>query len=141
MYFYWLFFLILFGTVGCSKSYFYVQQERIDRNFLASSQVHTPDPRQDDPPEGTSLLIRWDFPLSVFEKKLTLVATVRFWDTDEEVVVRLIQRKRDSCALFFPNRKILTYFVQAISADGEVVGRWEHQLWTEWIDLDRDDKQ
>jgi len=127
--------------LGCSKNYFYVQQEQRDRNFLASTHVHTPDPRQENPPEGSSLLISWDFPLSIFEKNLTLVTRVRFWDSTEEVIHRPMMRKRDCCSLFFPNQKILTYLVQAVSNKGEIIETWEHQFWTEWIDLDREDKQ
>lgn len=139
---YRFFFLIgSFFILGCSRNYFYVQQEKIDKNFLASTHVHTPDPRQENPPEGSALLISWDFPLSVFEKKLTLVSAVRFWDTEEEIVTRPILRKRDSCFLFFSNRKILTYLVRAISSTGEVEGEWEHHFWTEWIDIDREDSR
>lgn len=126
---------------GCSSNYFYVQKEKIDKNFLASTHVHTPDPRQSCPPEGDSLIIRWDFPLSVFDEKLTLVSKVRFCDAEEEVVIRSIFRKRDSCLLFFPNQQILTYLIQAVSSNGRVVGQWEHQFWTEWIDIDREDKE
>lgn len=136
---FFLFTLLLFSS--CSRNYFYVQQEKIDRNYLASTHVHTPDPRQENPPEGGSLLISWDFPLNVFEKNLTLISTVRFWDCEEEVLIRPIVRKRDSCFLFFPNRKILTYLVKAVAPNGDIEGQWEHHFWTEWIDIDREDKQ
>ena len=135
---YRFFFLIgAFFLFSCSRNYFYVQQEKIDRDFLASTHVHTPDPRQENPPEGSSLLISWDFPLSVFEKQLTLVSTVRFWDAEEEVVIRPILRKRNSCFLFFPHRQILTYLVRAISLNGDIEEEWEHHFWMEWFNLDQ----
>lgn len=123
---------------SCSSNYFYVQKEKVDRNFLASTHIHTPDPRQLDPPEGDSLLIRWDFPLSIFDESLSLIAKVRFCNTEEEVVIRPMFRKRDSCRLFFPHQQILTYLVQAKNSSGDIVGQWEHQFWTEWIDIDRE---
>ncbi len=111
-----------------------MQQEWVDRNFLASTHVGTPDPRQCDPPEGQRLLIAWDFPRSYFSCGLTLVATVRFWN--EEQVTRTIPllRRRGYQAFFFPDEKILTYRVDVIS-NGEIVESWLHQFWTELIDV------
>jgi hypothetical protein len=132
--------IFLLFLTGCTRHYFYAQKEKIDKSFLASSHILSPDPRQANPPEGESLLIRWDFPLSVFNENLTLQVKVRFYNTEEEVVIRPIIRKRDSCSLFFPHQQILTYLIQALSDKGEVVSEWEHQFWVEWIDIDRDDK-
>jgi len=120
-----------------------VQQEWVDANFLASSKVHTPDPRQQDPPVGQRLLIAWDFPKSIFEKTLTLALTVRLWDNTQEVLTQPIERKRDAKAFFFSNatpgsdRRILTYRVQIFAGDGELVDTWEHHFWTELIDIGR----
>lgn len=127
---------LLFLLNGCTRNYFYAQQGKRDRNFLASSHVHTPDPRQKDPPEGATLLIYWAFPLTLFEENLTLVAKVRFWDGKEEETIFPIVRKRDSCSLFFQNQRILTYLIQATNVHGIVVAEWKHHFWTEWIDLD-----
>lgn len=134
-----LIFLFLFS--GCYKRHLYVQQEWVDANFLASSKVHTPDPRQDHPPRGQRLIIAWDFPKSVFEKGLTMVATVRLWDNTQQVFRHPLIRKRDITALFFSNavvdidRRILTYKVQVFAADGQEVEKWDHQLWTELIEI------
>ena len=137
-----LFFLILsFFLSSCTQNHFYVQQEKRDRTFLASSRVHTPDPRQYHPPEGDALLIYWDFPLNLLEKELELVAKVRLYNGKEEIVIRPILRAIDHYSIFFPGQKILTYLVQGVSSKGEVVGEWEHQFWTKWIDLDDIPKQ
>ncbi len=120
-----------------------MQQEWVDANFLASSKVHTPDPRQEHPPKGERLIIAWDFPKSMFQKELTMVATVRLWDNTEQVSSRLIDRKRDVIALFFPSdgrdRKILTYRVQIFAKDGQEVETWEHHFWTKLIDVGREE--
>ena len=118
-----------------------MQQEWVDRNFLASSHIRTPDPRQENPPEGQRLLVSWDFPRSVFEKRLQLSLTVRFWDDTQETFVQPIERKRDYAVFFFPkdaegaDRRILTYQVHAISEKGEIVGSWDHQFWTKLIEV------
>lgn len=135
--------LALLFLSGCYKNHLYVQQEWVDADFLASSKVHTPDPRQAHPPQGQRLLIAWDFPKSVFDRRLTLAATVRFWDNTQTTIVQPIERKRDSIAHFFPNdgqgadRRILTYRVQIFAESGDLVETWNHQFWTELIDVDR----
>lgn len=122
-----------------------MQQEWVDANFLASSKVNTPDPRQEHPPLGQRLIIAWDFPKSVFEKELTMVATVRLWDNTQQVFRQPMIRKRDITALFFANkqagidRRILTYKVQIFAANGKEVEKWDHQLWTELIEVGSDD--
>lgn len=126
---------------SCYKNHLYVQQEWVDANFLASSKVHTPDPRQACPPLGQRLIIAWDFPKSLFLEDLTLVATVRLWDNTEQVFSRHLERKRDVTALFFPrgtdcvDRRILTYKIAVFAANGEEVTKWEHHFWTELIEI------
>ena len=117
-----------------------MQQEWIDLSYLASSHIRTPDPRQEDPPIGQRLLVSWDFPRSIFEKRLQLSLTVRFWDDTQETFQQPIERRRDYATFFFHqeegrDRRILTYRVQAISENGEKVGEWEHQFWTKLIDV------
>ena len=131
----WYKLLLLLSFAGCYKNHLYVQQEWVDRNFLASTHVGTPDPRQANPPEGQRLLIAWDFPRSLFQTGLTIVATIRFWG-EEQIVEKLpLARKRGYKAYFFPNRKILTYRVQVVDAKGAVVEVWNHQFWTELIEV------
>lgn len=137
------FFLVLnFILFGCYKRHLYVQQEWVDVTFLASTKVGTSDPRQADPDMGQRLIIAWDFPRSIFEKRLTLVATVRLWDSTQEIQTLPLERKKDTIALFFSNkdphkdRRILTYRVQVFSEAGEEIQKWEHPFWTELIDID-----
>jgi hypothetical protein len=113
----------------------YVQQEKVDRNFLASSHIGTPDPRQANPPEGQRLLIGWDFPKSLYQQQLILVASIRFMSEKEKVCRIPIVRKRGSTALFFPKEQILTYRVQVVAADGSILETWKHHFWTEWLHI------
>jgi len=120
---------------GCYRHHLYVQQEWVDRSFLASSHVNTPDPRQADPPDGQRLLIAWDFPRSIFNQELSFVVCVRFWDDSEQVLMDPIQRKRGYHAYYFPKKKILTYRVQVISKENEIIETWKHHFWTERIEI------
>ena len=114
-----------------------MQQEWVDRNFLASSRVGTPDPRQECPPEGQRLLVAWRFPPYLFDEQLKLVLTVRFWDNTEEVFDLAIVNLKSYAAFPFYGKKILTYRIQIVNGNDEVVETWEHHFWTPRIDVDR----
>ena len=119
---------------GCYKNHLYVQQEWVDRNFLASSHVGTPDPRQEHPPLGQRLLVAWRFPLNMMDRPLELALTVRFWDNSEQIFRRPIQTSHGSTAFdFFDSQKILTYRIQVVDCEDAVIENWEHHFWTRLI--------
>lgn len=128
-------FLTLFSS--CYKDHLYVQQEWVDRTFLASSHVGTPDPRQEHPPLGQRLLVAWRFPLNLVDRKLQMILTVRFWDNTEEVFYRSIERSKSYAAFNFYDDRILTYRIQVVDAEGELVETWEHHFWTKLIEINR----
>lgn len=110
-----------------------MQQEWVDRNFLASSHVNTPDPRQKNPPLGQRLLVAWRFPLNLVNEELQMLLTVRFWDNTEELFTHPIDRSKGTAAFYFSDRKILTYQIQVVTKEGQVIETWEHQFWTKLI--------
>jgi hypothetical protein len=131
-----IFFLLFNLLCSCYKNHLYVQQEWLDEKYLASAHVNTPDPRK--APIGQKLLIKWDFPKSLFDQGLTALITVRLWDNSEQIFHRPIERKRDYLDLYFPtedkNLRILTYKVE-IFAHGELIEVWKHHFWRELIDV------
>lgn len=122
---------------GCYKNHLYVQQEWIDRNYLASSQVGTPDPRQACPPQGQRLLVSWKYPKVLLDEQLQLQITVRFWDNSEEVICHPVDRSWGSASFFFSETKILTYKIDVVNQCNEIIETWQHHFWTELIDIDR----
>lgn len=102
----------------------------------------TPDPRQENPPEGQRLLVAWDFPRSLFEDRLTLLITVRLWDNTQDVLFKPVDRRRGYAAYYYSNkdpcidRRILTYRVQVLNSKGEIIETWKHHFWTELIDVE-----
>ncbi len=120
---------------GCCCRHLYVQQECVDQNFLASTKVGTPDPRQKRCYEGQRLLIGWDFPRSLFQKGLSLEIRVRLWGEKEDVIAYRLERKRGAEAFFFPREKIVTYLVNVVSDEGKIVETWKHHFWTELIQV------
>lgn len=128
---------------SCYKHGLYVHKELFDRSDLASSYVHTPDPRQENPLYGQKICIGWDLPLSEFKQQPTLQLTVRFWNHQEKIFTLPLQRERGSTSYFFENlqneqdKKILTYRVDVINKEGKILERWKHHFWTEAIPLDQ----
>lgn len=131
-----VFAIILTLFTSCYKDHLYVQQEWVDRNFLASSHVGTPDPRQDDPPEGQRLLIAWRFPPVILDRQLKMILTVRFWDNSEEVLIRPIKETKGYAAYNFFDERILTYRIQVVDGENEIVETWEHHFWTKRVLID-----
>lgn len=110
-----------------------MQQEWIDQQYLASTFASTPDPEKYDMEKGQLLTIGWDYPKSLFEKKLTLKLTMRFWDDSQREYVQKIAMKRDYLSYFFTDEKILTYRIDVFTEEGALLESWVHQLWTELI--------
>lgn len=119
----------------------YVQEEWVDRAFLASSYIHTPDPRQESPPKGQRLLVAWKLPRSCPLPGSTLQIHVWLWDNTFQEIYCQLPSRRGSEAFFFPNedptkdQRILTYQVQMRSGEGELIDSWEHHFWTKFIDI------
>jgi hypothetical protein len=142
-----LFFIMFLLLTSCYKGHLYVQHERIDGSYLASSVVNTPDPRKKDPPMGQKLSVSWNFPLSSFKQNLSLILTVRFWDNKEDVLVRSIDKKRGYTTFFFEDkslgrmRRILTYRIQVMNERGKIVEEWKHHFWTKLIELNQENPE
>ena len=137
------FFIFLFFVLtGCSTNHLYVQMQKIDKGFLASNRVNTPDIRKKNPPYGQQINITWYFPKHWFYQKLSIYLTARFWDNTEEIRSYNISKKWGTVSFFFPNpskmekNKILTYKIDIINDKKDVLQTWLHQLWTEKIDID-----
>ena len=136
----WVYLLFFFSFTSCYQSHLHVQQQWYNRGSLASSWVATPDPRQNNPPNGQKLVVSWDYPISLFQKNTQLLVTVRFWDNSEKVFVRKIREKRGWEAFVFEHNvnkegKILTYKVEVRNQKGEVIDLWKHQFWTDKVIL------
>lgn len=133
--------LICLFFCSCSNRYLVVRQEKVDGSFLASSHVRTPDPRKKSPPKGQRLLVSWAFPKSLFDKELQMRIRVKLWDQSEHLILRDIKYRTDSMAYFIEDKtvdgdkRILTYLIEVIDPDGEIVTVWKHPLWFETLQI------
>lgn len=139
--FYYIF--LVFFLSSCYQGHLYVQQERVNKSFLASVQIGTPDYRQKNPPKGIRVITSWDFPNSIYKKNLFAHLTVRFWNNEEKVIVFPLESKRGDKAIYFenlnddPSKKILTYKLEIKRENGDMVEVWKHHFYKELIDVDK----
>ena len=69
-------FLLLALLTGCAKTSLSVRQMSVDRSYLASSFVGSPDPMQADPPRGQMLVVDWKVDDWILEERPRLVLEV-----------------------------------------------------------------
>lgn len=137
-------FFILFS---CQTNHLFVQVENIGLDYLASAYVKTPDFRQEQPPYGQKIHILWNFPKNLYYQNLSINLRVRFWDNSEENLSHKINKRFGSISFFFKNplrlkqKNILTYRVQIMNDKEEIVETWNHQLWTELINIDQENDE
>lgn len=137
-------FAAFFLLASCSNIPLYVQNDYLHVDGLASSYVNTPDPHRDKPLLGQRLYITWSLAEELVHKKNTqLKIYLRFCNREEREVCEPIgcadgaYEYKILCDDFFETGGILTYRVEII-ADGAVVEKWNHQIWTPTIHVEDD---
>lgn len=122
-----------------------MQHDKLNKEYLASTYIGTPDPRQKHPPEGQRISIAWDFPLSMYRENLTMTTTVRLWDNTQDVFIHKIDRKRGYKVYKFQDdtidktKRILTYKIDITNEDGLIVEQWRHQFWKKQIKINKEE--
>lgn len=139
----WIFrVLLLLSLTACTHGHLSVQTDYINRDYLASDYVETPDPSRYCPPVGQRLIIEWFFPRSYLAyQDLHLELTVRLRNKHEKrinipalksygvFIYALVN------ADFIDSGGIQTYKVDVVG-NGQVLKEWRHQLWTDLITFD-----
>lgn len=136
-------FLALFLLSACASERLYVQSDYFSNRDLASSYAKTPDPRQESKWLGQQLILGWSLPKEYLQKPdLRLELTLRYRNR-EQVVKRFPLKKRKGQLLhllkndeFLEKKGILTYRLQVVAAKDEVLETWQHQLWTNLLDVE-----
>ncbi len=130
---------ILISFTGCYSKRVTVQTKYFSNEDLASFYVNTPDPLQNNPPVGQSLLISWRLKHELCKYSLVEIRyTIRLRDKTEFTESYPINRNRGYFTYslynddYFKSGGIATYKVQLVG-DGEVIEEWLHQLWQELI--------
>jgi hypothetical protein len=144
---YFFLFFIPFLCAGCQKYYISISQDRVDRDFLASTQAKTPDPRQENPPLGERLIIEWQLPRSLLEQEPSLHLHVIYKNYTEKVFVYPVHHRLDYVVYslldqeYQESKGILTYKADVQTQEGKSFVDWKHQLWTNLIVLEEDQEE
>jgi hypothetical protein len=132
---------LLLLLCSCQTEHISVQTHYLSRSNLASFYIGTPDPQLHFPLVGQRLLMEWSLPKTYLDYlNLRFHIVVRFGDRSELVEWLPVQvRKgyyyydlRDQA--FIDKMGIKTYKVD-LFADDQLIETWEHQLWTELIQI------
>jgi hypothetical protein len=126
---------------GCRQYYLSVSQQWLDAQYLASTHVATPDPRQLSPPVGQMLVINWRLPEAIFASKPRVVLDLILWDYTTREVSFPIEQRMDFTTYRLVDQDyeksggILTYKARIVTGEGELFREWKHQLWTPLITI------
>jgi hypothetical protein len=130
-----LFSLLGFCFFSCCRNYVSLQEQWIDKEYLASSYVNTPDKEACCPPCGKNLLIEWNFPISIFKEQLYIILSAKLSDSTVQIYKYKIPSKRGYIAKFFSykdfDKKLLTYKVEIFNRNDKLIERVENQFWVE----------
>ncbi|MCH9621582.1 MAG: hypothetical protein S4CHLAM20_10060 [Chlamydiia bacterium] len=129
----------LFFLTGCSSGYLSVDKIKTDKVTYASRFARTPDPRSLNPPKGEKLYITWSLPL-VFEPHMyRLKADFVYRNLTTETIMLPLKRRAGSMIIemlgeeYKKKEGYLSYKMEIISVDGEVISDYTHRMWVDLI--------
>lgn len=134
----------LFTLAGCDKYYLSLRQVPIDSQYLASSHIGSPDPRQADPPTGQKVVMQWAVPPELLKQKPSLVFHVIYKNHTQEELVYPIEDRMGMEVYSLLNQAyrdkggLLTYHAEIRTKDGKVYKEWAHQLWVHLITFEEE---
>ena len=140
-----LFLILIFSYVtGCKRYDFSVSQQIINRNYLASTHVNTPDPKQESPPNGKRLIMSWHIPKDIFERKHFIELDIIYWDYTEGHFTYPIESQKGYVLYSLLNEEfekkkgLLSYKARIVTSDGFEYRNWKQQLWVDLIHVDEE---
>lgn len=129
----------LFSLTSCEKYYLSLRQVPIDSEYLASSKVGSPDPRQADPPYGQKIVMEWAVPPELLAEEPRLILQILYRNHTQEELSYPI-KGRNGMRVFsllndaFRSREgLLCYRAEIRTKTGDVYREWVHQLWVHFI--------
>ncbi|MDF2550265.1 MAG: hypothetical protein K0S07_1332 [Chlamydiales bacterium] len=133
------FFLLLLLFPSCYRKRLDVLSQPIDRKYLASTIVNTPDWRKDQPDIGQCLIVRWSLPDRLLKGgpiELRLQVIFRSLATEEKTIAVNAPRGY----FYYPivnddyqeRGGLLTYHAE-LTQNEERIADWRHQMWFELI--------
>ncbi len=136
--------LILFLCTGCEKYFVTIKKEPIDRQYLASSFVGSPDPLQQNPPLGQILFVEWAISSEDLAKKPHLALELIYGNWTGETILFDIDKRRGIAEYNLKGKPykdkegFFSYRALIKTPQGEVLEQWSEQMWTPLIQVDED---
>jgi len=136
-------FLLLLTLAACGRPTLVLHQQQINPNYLASTNVGTPDPRT--PPKGQMIIAEWILPRKIVNEDPILRLTILFHNYSQDCVEFPIHSTVGYETYSVLNREyketcgLLAYKAEIVDCNGEILADWKHQLWTELITIDTDE--
>jgi len=134
--------LFLLFTSCTRKTELTVYNQSVDKKFLASTKVKTPDPRQHSIDRGQRLIIAWSVPSANFKRnQWSLRAYLQYGNRKEEVKEIPVCKQSGDWILewvgdeFYRKRGVASYKVDLLK-DGQIEKTFRHQLYCEIIRLE-----
>ncbi len=112
------------------------------KDYLASTHVKTPDPRQACPPHGQKVILSWTVPRRILAKDPQILFHVIYNNHTEKTFVYPIRTRTGTEVYslldheFNETKGLLTYRADIVTPDCEVFRSWKHQLWVKLITLE-----
>ena len=136
----------LFTLTGCEKYYLTLRQVPVDAEYLASTRIGSPDPRQSNPPYGQKVVMQWAVPPELLGKKPSLVFHVIYKNHSQEEIIYPIEDRSGMEVFSLLNDDyrdkggLLTYHAEIRTKNGDVYREWTHQLWVHLITFEEESK-
>jgi len=136
----WPVYLALILT-SCERYSLSLGQIPVNVSYLASTHVHTPDPRQAHPPVGQKVILKWSVPLSFLQREPRIIFYIVYRDYTETTLVYHLTKSNGYYVYsllneeFYCKKGILTYRAIIETPDHTVYSECKHQLFVHLIDL------
>lgn len=131
------FFLV---TVGCTRVPLACRSEYLYPDYLASTQIDTPDPGRDCF-YGQQILVKWRIPCWSSKDSFSLLVQLRYGDREVESLQIPIYKAGGYWMYKLVNehywcRGGIVSFKVTLLCNGCPLDIWKHSLWTDLIELD-----
>jgi hypothetical protein len=124
---------------GCSTGYIDVERIKTDKRTFASKFAGSPDSRRLNPPKGEKLYINWSIPLEFSSDRYRMKVDIVYRNLSREAYVFPIKRRAGGKIIellgdeFKQKEGFLSYKMEIINLDGEVLSDYTHRMWVDLI--------
>ena len=134
-----LLFIVGLTFSSCSTGYIEVEKIKTDKRTFASRFARTPDPRNLNPPKGEKLYINWSIPIEFRPNLYRMKVGIIYRNLTKETFMFPIKRRAGAQIIemlgddYKEKEGFLSYKLEIVSVDGEVISDYTHRMWVNLI--------